>query len=108
METIGLLDRCVRIESPSRAQDSYGQPIETFNLVESVRAAVKYMRGVEPFEGQQFNAKRIVQFTIRYRTGIDETCRIIWEGDTYDINYISQVGRRQWLLIVAEALVPTA
>ena len=106
MEAIGMLDRCVRIESPSRSQDSYGEPLETWALVESCRAAVKYMRGVEPFQGDQFNAKRIVQFTIRYRTGIDETCRLIWEGDTYDINYISQVGRRQWLQIVGEAMVP--
>lgn len=108
METAGKLDRCIRIESPTRAQDSYGEAIDTWGIVESCRAAVKYMNGKEPFQGDQFNAQRTVQFTIRYRTGIDETCRIVWEGDTYDIVYINQVGRRQWLQIVAAALVPTA
>ncbi|MDP9192297.1 MAG: phage head closure protein [Acidobacteriota bacterium] len=107
MESIGQLDRCIRIEGRSQAQDSYGEQIETFTIVDSVRAAVKYMRGSEPFQGDQYNAKRVVQFTIRYRTGIDETARIVWEGDTYDIDYINQKGRHQWLEIVGTALVPT-
>lgn len=107
METIGLLDRCVRIESRTLAQDSYGESLETWAVLESVRAGVKYMRGMEPFQGDQYNAKRVVQFTIRYRTGIDETARIVWEGDTYDIDYINQKGRHQWLEIVGTALVPT-
>lgn len=107
MESIGQLDRCVRLESRTQSQDSYGEQIETFNVVDSVRAAVQFMRGSEPFEGDQFNAKKVVKFTIRYRTDFDETARIVWEGDTYDIEYINQKGRHQWLEIVGTALVPT-
>lgn len=107
MESIGMLDRCVRVETRSQSQDSFGEPIETYAVLDSVRAAVKFMRGSEPFEGGQFNAKKVVRFTVRYRTDIDETAKIIWEGDTYDIEYINQVGRHQWLEILGTALVPT-
>ena len=107
MDTIGLLDRCVRIEQRTLSQDSFGEPMETFAVVDSVRAGVKFLRGSEPFEGDQFNSKKVVQFTVRYRSDINETARIIWEGDTYDIEFINQKGRRQWLEIVGTALVPT-
>lgn len=108
MEGAGLLDRCIRVESRSLAQDSYGEALETFTIVESCRAGVKYLRATEPFQGDQFNAQRRVRFTIRWRSGIDETCRIIYNGDTYDIQGVSEQGRRQWLLLDAIALVPTA
>lgn len=104
----GKLDRCIRIETRSQSQDSFGEQIETFAVLESCRAQVIPTTAVEPFQGDQYNAQRRATFVIRYRTGIDETSRIVYNGDTYDITGLFEIGRRQWLEIQAFALVPTA
>ena len=102
----GKLDRRITIQSPTSTRDGAGQPVEAWALLATVWARVEHLRGKEPFQGQEFNAQRTSVFTIRYRTDLDETMRIIFDGDTYDILAIAEKGRREGLEITALALVP--
>lgn len=101
----GKLDRRIEIKGATTAQDNAGQPIPTTTVVATVWARVEQLRGREPFQGEQFNAQQVTIFTIRYRTGIDATMSIVHDGETYGIQSIKEVGRREGLEISTLALV---
>lgn len=101
----GKLDRRITINTTTTAQDNAGQPIATTVLLATVWAHVDQLRGREPFQGEQFNAQQLTVFTIRYRSDVDETMSIVHDGETYDIQSIREIGRREGLEITALALV---
>ena len=101
----GKLDRRVEIRSQTLSQDNAGQPIPTTVLVATVWAHAEQLRGREPFQGDQFNAQQLAVFQIRWRSDIDETMTITHDGETYDIQSIREIGRREGLEISALALV---
>jgi head-tail adaptor len=49
------------------------------------------------------NASAMYLFVIRYRTDVEESDRILWKGEFYNIRYIAQgTGRALYLEIDAE------
>jgi SPP1 family predicted phage head-tail adaptor len=40
-------------------------------------------------------------FTIRYRAGVTEKMRVLWDGATYDIIHIAEAERRRYLALTA-------
>ena len=101
----GTLDRRITINTTTVAQDGAGQPIPTTVVLATVWAKVDHLRGREPFQGGQFNAQRVTVFTIRYRTDVDETMTIEFDGETYDIQSVTEIGRGEGLEIATLALV---
>jgi len=101
----GDMDRRVRIETPTFAQDSFGEPVPSWGVLDTVWAGVRFLRAAEPFQGQQPNAQRATVFTMRYRSDLDETMRIIFDAETYGIESIEEIGRREGLAVTARALV---
>lgn len=101
----GKLDRRITIQSLVETQDDFGQPVQTTVVLATVWANVAPLRGKEPFQGEQFNAQQVVVFTVRWRDDVDATMRIEHEGETYDIQSVSEIGRREGLEIVGFALV---
>lgn len=106
MPSIGLLDRRITLQRPTASQDGAGEMVPTWSTIDTVWARSENVTGSEPFEGEQFNAQRKQNFTIRYRSDLDETCQIVHDGDTYDIQAIMELGRREFLRIETIVLVP--
>lgn len=53
-------------------------------------------------EGRQ-NATMLTLFTVWNRADVDETCRILWQGEIYNVRGVRrQGGRRLQLVIEAE------
>ena len=102
----GKLDRRIVIQSRSLAQDGAGQPVETWATLCTVWANVEHLRGSEPFQGEQFNAQRKTTFKVRWRDDIDETMQVVFDDDTYRVQSVVEIGRREGLEITALALVP--
>jgi len=102
----GTLDRRIVIQTPTRTQDGAGQPVETWTTLATVWASTDSLRGKEPFQGEQFNAQMATVFKIRWRDDVDVTARITFDGDTYNIFSVDEIGRREGLEITALALVP--
>lgn len=101
----GALDRRISIFTTTTAQDGAGQPVPTTVLLASVWASVEQLRGREPFQGDQFNAQQVTVFKIRHRTDVTATMTIVHDGESYDIQSIREIGRREGLEISALALV---
>ena len=103
----GNLDRRITIEKNTPVQDSdSGELVAGWATLATMWAQVRPLRGSERFEAQRENAERVSVFRIRHRTDIDETMRIVYGGDEYDIESIAELGRSEGLEITATARVP--
>ena len=97
----GAMDRRIVIEQVTTVNNTFGEDVETWTTFATVWCHVKPIRGQEVFQTDQTVAVQQTQFRIRYRTGIDEKMRIVYDGDTYDIISILELGRREGLDIMA-------
>lgn len=103
----GLLDR--RAELRHRvlgAQDDNGayQPV-TFTEYATVWARKEEISGREYFAAETKQAENTVRFTIRYRSDVLATDRLVCEGRDYEVIQTSEIGRREGLIIFARVVV---
>jgi SPP1 family predicted phage head-tail adaptor len=98
----GKLDRKIRIESRVETQNDYGEAVISYVLLANVWAEVIPLSGREFFTAAQFVPEARLKIKIRYRSDIDERCRIIFESVPYDILHIAEIGRREGLEIMVK------
>jgi SPP1 family predicted phage head-tail adaptor len=100
----GKMDRRITLQSRTVTPNVYSEPIETWEDVCTVWAAVDYPKtGSDEMTEKGLNiARQRVEFTIRYRLNVGFVERIIYNSETYDIERIAEVGRSQYLKITAE------
>lgn len=100
-------DRVISFEKPIRSYNSFGEETKTYTHAFLSFANVAYNPGREVQmtaagnEKQQVGIQPVL-FTVRYKTGLDKTWRIIYEGEVYHITAIAEVDRRHYLNITAE------
>lgn len=68
-------------------------------------AQVKPLRGREFFAAAQAQSEITTRFRLRYRDGIDESMRIYWKGEFYEIKGkpIEVDGGREWIDLMCKA-----
>lgn len=103
-ETIGALDRRIALYSRTTSVNSYGEAAESFTLLATVWAKVDYpLTGSQEAHVEKINLfEQRTEFTIRKRTDINQTSRIVYDSKTYDIERIAEIGRGGYLKITAE------
>jgi SPP1 family predicted phage head-tail adaptor len=102
----GELDRRIVIQRSSRAPDAMNQQIETWSTFQTVYAkATPVLDGERMRAGENMGSKQI-RFLIRYSADVvtvGPLDRVVFEGRTYDINGVKEVGFRAGLEITATA-----
>lgn len=101
----GSLDRRISIQQRVIVRDAMGAPKESFSVqYGNVPANVKPFLGKEKFhvESARELSYKQYKFTIRYKAGITEKHRIVYEGQNFDILFIAEEGRREALVITAQ------
>jgi len=102
----GALDQRVTFQAKTFADDGGGGSTATWANVPSVPtvwAAAEAMRSIESITEGRVNASGLYSFTVRYRTDIDETCRILWNSEAFNIVDVKRSsGRELYLVIQAE------
>lgn len=102
----GVLDRRVTIEQPTETQDTFGEFVPTWTVLDTVNAEYVPVRGREQVEAPGVTAELEVRFRIRYRSDVTTKMRIVGDdGLTYGIEGVTQIGRREGLEILARVLV---
>ena len=92
----------IKIMSPTKTQDEYGQATIVWVLLAELWANVMAIRGREFFAAAQVNAENTVKFTIRYRNDITALNRIEYDNKAYDITGVVPLeGRKDWLELIA-------
>lgn len=88
MISAGKFDQRINIESRSDGKNAIGDAIDAWSLVAAVWAEVIPLRGQVLYAANQEQHAVDVRFRIRERSGLDESMRIIWKGERYDITSI--------------------
>lgn len=102
----GELRHRVTIQELVDGQDPSGQPIQTWQDVATVWAAVEPLRGREFWDAQQVAAEETVRIRIRYRAGIETAMRAVWNGVPYALQAVTDVdGRHRELELIGRRVV---
>ena len=98
----GELKQRVTIESKTESQDAFGEPSFSWSTLAAVWAKVEVEQKLGAGEEQKGDQKTNVKptmFTIRLRSDIDETMRIVYRSGTYEILNIAEVQDRTFQVI---------
>jgi SPP1 family predicted phage head-tail adaptor len=99
----GEMNERIQIIRETRASDGAGGQTLSLTTLASVWAHVRPRSGREMERFDRVNASAMYLFVIRYRTDVEESDRILWKGEYYNIRYIAQgTGRALYLEIDAE------
>ena len=100
----GELDQRIDIKYKSKVADGGGGNVITWQILGcNIFAKAEPLSGNEALKYNKLNAIALYKFVVRYREDIDETQKIIWNGDEYDIKYILGRGvRKLYLEFIAE------
>ena len=99
----GEMNERVQIIRETRTSDGAGGQTLSLTTLASVWAHVRPRSGREMERFDRVNASAMYLFVIRYRTDVEESDRILWKGEFYNIRYIAQgTGRALYFEIDAE------
>lgn len=98
----GLLRKRIAIKKSTQTQNSFGEKIYTWTNFAIVWAEVVPVTGREFFESNQFIQESTIKFRIRYRNDFNESAQISYDGATYDIIYIAEIGNKDGIEILAK------
>lgn len=98
---IGQLDQRITLQARVKSRDALGTDDYTFANLPSrpvAWARARPLRGKELFAAGEMRGQITTEFTIRYRSDLDEKMRVVWRGKPYDIASppIDVEGAREW------------
>lgn len=95
----GDLRHRLTIERPQRLSDGSGGAIINWLEVATVWASIKPVSTSRNNSGQQISSLTTHRITLRYRSDIDATMRLVTNGRTFLIDGIlNEAERDQWLV----------
>ena len=99
----GELNRRITLEAPDPQVASSGEETVQYVPVGQVWAKVEPARGGEGFSGIQRFAEVTHSFLLRYRSDVTPEWRVWYQGRSFDIVEVLEVGRRIGLKVLATA-----
>lgn len=106
---IGDMRERVKVQTYSEARDARGAVIATWTDLRTDFAAIDYVMtgNDEAIEGNQIVVFQRVRFTFRYRTGLSEKMRFVYDIDgtgekIYDPMYHEVMGSRRFIRFTCE------
>lgn len=99
----GRRDRRITIRRKTLTRDAIGGVVETWDNLCVVWAQKMDVSGREFIAAGQVNPEITTRFRIRWRNDITKAMRVLYDGVDYDIVHIAEMGRRQFLEMIATA-----
>lgn len=97
----GLLIQRIKIQARVPVENARGEKTYTFETIVlgEVWAQVNPKRGREYLAAAQLQGEGPAIFRIRHRTGIDNTMRVVWKGEPYEIKSppVAVDGRTEYI-----------
>ena len=104
----GELRHLIEIQKFTTVKDSYGEDIKTWSTYHKTYSKISPLRGKEYFDTQQIVPEVDNKITIRYKTGIAPTMRIVWGSRTYEIRSVTNPDERNIMLEFLAVENPTS
>lgn len=102
---IGELDRQIVLQTNTPTRSTSGALVDSWATFVNCWAKVEEMNvgSGESEERKKQTAVSRFFFTIRFRSGVTTLLRVSYKGLFFDIKSVSEIGRKQFLRIEAEA-----
>ncbi len=100
------LDRRITLERATVTQDDTGQEIQSWSLLATISASWRRASARETLAAAEVSAAITDVFECRYDSGWSDLSpldRLTYDGRTYNIVEVAQIGRREGLRIAASA-----
>lgn len=81
----GRLRHIVAIDRQVEIVDSHGDHLREWQNITSRRAEIKPLSGRELLLAQQVQSQVTVSIVMRYRSDVDASCRVRFNGATYNV-----------------------
>jgi len=101
---VGDMRYKIIVNESTKYKNSYGEEIETWATVHTLRAIKKYIGGSKGINNEETFTSDNLEFTTHYRKDITPVMRIDFEGNKYLINNIQVVGFNEGLKITVEKI----
>jgi SPP1 family predicted phage head-tail adaptor len=101
----GRLRHRITLEQLATSLDAEGGMVESWTPIAEVWGEVAPVSGREYIAAQAVQAGIVARITIRHRTGVEPTMRVIHQGATYNIRAVlpDPHSGREWLTLMCEA-----
>jgi len=96
----GTLDRRITWQTAVITRAAEGNEIKTWSTSFETWACRADLRGAEMIQAGESVDERTVKLQLYYRAGLVPTDRFIFEGLTYRIHSINEIGRREGLEVI--------
>ena len=102
----GNLDRLIEIQCRSTGIDLYGTPINVWTTFATMRAQLIQI-ATDNTEGARGNVSdQVVTFRTRWLDGVSLENQVVYNGQTYFLKNIKELGRRVGLDLICERVGP--
>ncbi len=97
----------VQFQQLVRTKDATGAPVESWSQVAAAWCAPKTITGRERWANERTAHEYDLALEIRYRTGLDESMRAIYNGRTLEVaSIIDRDERRRDLIVLCKEIKP--
>lgn len=100
MKNPGMLRHKVTIKKRTTTTDGFGQPIDDWVIVATVKASIKPALGNNYYAAEQTQTDAKIKINMRYRTGIKRDMRIYHGDIIYEIIDAIDVDMRHEELVI--------
>ena len=100
----GKIDRRIRLERFTETRDAFNAPVKVWDLLAIRSASYEPLSDGEKFSASETAANASARFVVRYSAAVadlDPKDRLTFEGVTYEIVRVKQIGRREGIEITA-------
>lgn len=94
-----MFNELIQVYKPTETVNQYGARKETNSIYKTIYASVKYTSGNVQQGNYQSNDFTNVEFIIRYRNDISIDDQIKYNGNSYKIQFIEPIGRKDKLRV---------
>ena len=94
------LNRKVELQSLTKTATASGGFTDTWVSVAFVWAKIKNTSGSELMHADQLGAVAFSDFTIRYRTNINESMKLVYRGTDFQIRHINNLEELDLFIVV--------
>jgi len=101
----GSRDRYIELQSNTPTEGAGGEQVPGWSTLANVWAKKLSTKASEKWTGEQFVGKRVIVWEILHRTDVDNLDRVVYESNNYDILGVTEVGYKQGLMLITEAIL---
>ncbi|QNN24338.1 phage head closure protein [Planctomycetales bacterium ZRK34] len=99
----GILKHRVELWQPVTSTNTYGEDEITHKRIDTVYAQVQPLSGRERFYAQQVSAEITHRVTMRYRSDVDSSWRLVFKNRTLNIDSVINIDEaNRWLELVCK------